>query len=81
MGHDAGQPKRSITVMLDADLVRRISGLTGSLSETVEGLLTSYVAAEEAKRADDKAEIAQWIAASNAMVAQFGAPGDDHSPF
>ena len=64
--------------MLDPDLIRRVNAMTTSLSATVEVLLTPYVQSQEAKQ---PAAVEQWIAASNAMLEQFGAPGDEYSPF
>ena len=81
MEHDAGVPKRSVNMTLNVDLVRRAKKLTGNLSNTVEGLLASYVAAEEARRANLAAQLAQWAAASNAVVERYGSPADEHNPF
>ncbi len=73
--------EQPLTVTLDAELVRRASRLTSDINRTVESLLKSYVEAEEAKRTDQRAQIAQWIAASNASVQQHGSPADEHNPF
>jgi post-segregation antitoxin (ccd killing protein) len=66
---------------LNAGLVRRAKALTANLSETVERLLVAYVDAEEARRADVAAQMAQWAAASSAVVERFGSPADEHDPF
>ena len=66
---------------LDADLVRRARGLTGNLSETVEGLLVGFVAAEEARRAALQSQLQRWAEASAEQVAAHGAPADEHDPF
>ena len=72
--------KRPVNMTLDAEIVRRARQLTGNLSETVEAMLRSYVEAEECKRADVRAQIAQWVEASNAVVAEHGSPSDEYSP-
>jgi post-segregation antitoxin (ccd killing protein) len=66
---------------LDPELVRRARGLTDNLSETVEGLLAGFVAAEEARRAAQQAQSRRWAEASAAQVAAHGAPADEHDPF
>lgn len=81
MGQDMPTPKRPVNMTLNTDLVRRARALTPNLSETVESLLATYVNTEEAKRADMAAQMAQWAAASSAVVERFGAPADDHDPF
>jgi antitoxin CcdA len=81
MGYDTTAPKRAINMTINADLVRRARMMTPNLSETVEGLLSEFVAAEERKRDDIAAQIRQWCEASDATVARYGYPGDDDLPF
>jgi post-segregation antitoxin (ccd killing protein) len=81
MGQDTAEPRRAVNMTLDAGLVRRARALTGNLSGTVETLLAGYVAAEERRRADLAAQMAQWAAASADVVARFGSPADEHDPF
>jgi antitoxin CcdA len=81
MGYDQTAPKRAVNMSLNGDLVQRARALTGNLSETVEGLLASYVDAEEARRADLNRQMAQWADASSDVVARFGSPADEHNPF
>jgi antitoxin CcdA len=81
MGHDAAPAKRAVNMTLNTELVRRAKTLTSNLSETMESLLAAYVEAEEAKRADVAAQMAQWAAASSAVVERFGSPADEHDPF
>ncbi len=75
------RPKRAVNMSLNSDLVRRARKLTLNLSETVEALLESFVAAEETKRDNLRSQFAQWAAASNAVVERYGSPADEHSPF
>lgn len=80
MGRDKAA-KRPVNMTLDTALVQRARALTGNLSETVETLLSAYVAAAEAERAELAAQLAQWASASDAVVARFGSPADEHNPF
>lgn len=79
MGYDRSAPKRALNLALNEDLVRQAASLSGDLSATIEGLLDSYVEAEAAKRADLERQIDQWIAASNAFVAEHGVFGEEYS--
>jgi antitoxin CcdA len=79
MGYDRKASKRPVNLTLNEDLVREARALTANLSETVEGLLAEFVEAETAKRADIERQIDQWIAASNAFIAEHGLFGEEHS--
>jgi post-segregation antitoxin (ccd killing protein) len=57
---------------LNADLLRRARGLSGDISEVVEGLLAAYVESAERERA-----VAAHIAASGAFVARHGSLADE----
>jgi len=81
MGQDSALLKRPVNMTLNTDLVQRARKFTGNLSETVECLLAAYVEAEEPKRADLAAQLAQWATASAAVVARYGSPADEHDPF
>jgi antitoxin CcdA len=73
MNHNATKRvKRPVNLTLSAGLVRRAKGLTPNLSETVEGLLASWVADAENQ------QIAQWVEATNAHVAEHGIPGEEY---
>ncbi len=76
----AGQ-KRPVNMTLSVALVGRARALTKNLSETVEGLLLAYVAAEEARLRRGDAPLTQWSEVSNAAAARQGSPGDEHNPF
>ena len=69
--------KQSCEIELDADVLRRAKLMTRDLNGTIETLLASYVEAEEAKRASERALVEQWITNSNAFIEQHGSPGDE----
>jgi post-segregation antitoxin (ccd killing protein) len=73
---NSATPKRPVNMTLSPDLVRRARALTNNLSETVEMLLHTHVAAEEARRAGSAPRAAAspaWVLAETA--AQQAAPG------
>ncbi|WP_158743895.1 type II toxin-antitoxin system CcdA family antitoxin [Acidisphaera sp. L21] len=80
MGSEQVTAKRPTNIYISADLVSRAKAITPSLSQTVEMLLEVWVAAEEARRNDHVACVAQWVAASNATLARAGSP-DEWSQF
>ena len=75
--------KRPVNMTLTTDIVRRAKALVGSrnLSATVEGLLEAFVAEGESRQADREEQVAQWVAATNAFVAEHGLPGEEFSPY
>jgi post-segregation antitoxin (ccd killing protein) len=81
MGYDATAQKRPVNMTINVDLIRKVRGLTNNLSETVEGLLASFVDAEEAKQASLTRQMEQWADASSDVVARFGCPADEHDLF
>ena len=72
--------KVPVNMSLGEDLVREAQTLTSDLSKTVEGLLTTYIAKEQSKRADEQRAIDAAITATNDFVEQFGLPGADYAP-
>ena len=80
---NAASVKQAFNMSLSVDVVRRAKALVGArnLSATVEGLLETFVADGEARQADRKEQIAQWVAATNAFVAEHGLPGEEFSPY
>lgn len=72
--------KIAVNMTLDGDLVREASALTPNLSETVETLLTAYVARERAKLGEDQHAIEVTIAWLNDIHETCGLPGADFSP-
>ena len=81
VGYDLKAPKRPVNMTLNTDLVRRARGLTANLSETVEGLLAAFVAAEDAARDDLARQMARWAEASAEVVGRHGSPADEYDPF
>ena len=63
------------------DVVRRAKAPVGAhnLSATVGGLLEAFVANGGARRAGRKDQMVQWMAATNAFVAEHGLPGEEFS--
>lgn len=74
-------PRRATNLSLDAALVARARRLTPNLSETVNGLLAQFVAAQEAEAAAKDARIAASIAASNAFIEKYGDFGEEYRSF
>jgi antitoxin CcdA len=79
MGYDRAAPRRPVNMTLNADLIRRVRGMTSNLSETVETLLAAFVDDAEAKTADRERQIAAHIAANDAFVAKYGSLADEFS--
>ena len=77
MSYDRNAPKQRVNMTLNEDLVRRARGLTGNLSETVEGLLAALLLEAEARDAERQRQIDAHIAASDAFVARHGALADE----
>lgn len=77
MGHDRTAPKSRVNMTLDADLVREARALTPNLSETVERLLTAFVAEGRAERERRQQAIDRHVAASNAFLAAHGTLADE----
>jgi len=69
-----------VNLTLSEDLVREARMLTADLSKTVEQLLTTYIAREQSKRAEEQHAIDAVIAATNEYVTKYGLPGEDYSP-
>lgn len=81
MGYDHTAPKRPVNMTINVDLIQRVKAFTSNLSDTVESLLGSFVDAEEARQSDLNRQMEQWADASSEVVARFGSPADEHSPF
>lgn len=79
MGHDRKAGKRPVNLTLSEDLVRQARTLTGNLSETVETLLSDFVEAEAARRADRQRQIDAYVATAKAYIEKHGAFGDEFS--
>ncbi|HEY4041397.1 MAG TPA: type II toxin-antitoxin system CcdA family antitoxin [Rhodopila sp.] len=77
MGFDLAASKRRVNLTLNEDLVRRARGFTPNLSETVENLLTTFVAEAEGKDAALQRQIDDHIAANTAFVARHGSLADE----
>jgi post-segregation antitoxin (ccd killing protein) len=71
--------KRPINMDLSEDLVRNASALTANLSETVEKLLSDYVAAEQAKRAEKERRIDETLRLLAEHEAEHGLWGEEYS--
>jgi len=72
--YDVNAAKRPVNLSLNADLVARARGVTGNLSEVVEGLLAQFLAQKQAE-ADARSE------ALRATVATWNTFGDKHGSF
>ena len=85
MNHVARRPKRSVSLTLSEDVVRQARLVTPNLSQTVEALLSDYVAAESARQAvkqeaDRERRLQNTIDMANAHYEEFGIIGAEHSP-
>jgi len=77
--YDTNAPKRPVNLSLNADLVARVRGVTGNLSEVVEGLLIEFLAEQRAEK-DARAEtLRETVAAWNTFGAKHGSIADEHS--
>ncbi len=72
-------PKKPVNMTLSEDLVRDARVLTGNLSETVEKLLTDYVAVEQAKKADKERRIDESIRLLIEHEKKYGLWGEEYS--
>ena len=83
MMSNAASAKQAVNMTLTTDIVRRAKALVGArnLSATVERLLETFVADGESRQATREEQIAQWVAATNAFVAEHGLPGEEFSPY
>jgi len=68
----------SVTLSLDAGLLRRAEDLTGDLSATVETLLAGFVARERAR--PDASRDSPVLAGLDQLRAHHGSLADDFSP-
>ncbi len=73
--------KRPVNLSLDSDLVERARGHTRNLSETVERLLSDYVAAEDARHEAKRREAEAHAAATNAFIEKHGFWGEEFRTF
>ena len=72
--------KIPVNMTLDGGLVREASALTSNLSETVERLLTAYIAQQRTKIERDQHALDVTIAWLNDIHETYGLPGADFSP-
>ncbi len=72
--------RRPVNLTLSEDVVREARLLTRNLSDTVETLLSEYVAAERANRADRERRIENTINMANAHYVELGIVGAEYSP-
>ena len=72
--------KKPVNLSLSTELVREARLLTANLSETVETLLSAYVAERRAKQAELDRGIAAAIAWHNEQFEQDGLPGAEFYP-
>ena len=72
--------KQVVNMTLTTETLRRARALVGprNLSSTVDTLLAELVARADVERASHRTEIARWIAASNAVIAEHGSPADEY---
>lgn len=80
MNHMPRGTKRPVNLTLSDDLLREARLLTRNLSETVEVLLSDYVATERAKQMDRDRRIENTIDAAIAHYEEFGIVGAEYSP-
>ena len=72
-------PKKPVNMSLSEDLVRDASHLTTNLSDTVEKLLTDFVAAEQRRRADKEQRIDETINILNEHEIRHGVWGEEYA--
>jgi post-segregation antitoxin (ccd killing protein) len=77
--YDASAPKRPVNLSLNADLVARARGVTGNLSEVVEGLLVDFLAEQQAQNAARAEAVKATVKAWNAFGDEHGSFADEHS--
>ena len=77
--YDRGAPKRPVNLSLNEDLVRRVRGLTGNLSEVVERLLAGYLEAEETRQRAADASLTRAVEALSEFGEKYGWFADEHS--
>ncbi len=78
--YDHASSRKPVTLSLNEDLVARARGLTRNLSATVEELLAGFVAAEQARKRENDAELEVVIDALNALHAKHGLLSDEFPP-
>lgn len=81
MNHVTRGTKKPVNMTLNTDLVREARTLTLNLSETVERLLSHFVAEQRAKDAEREQEIGAAIAFLNKQYETHGGLGEEFSPF
>jgi antitoxin CcdA len=77
MGYDTVAAKQRVNMTLNEDLVRQARGLTSNLSETVEGLLATFVIDAETRNNELQRRIEAHILASDAFIARHGSLADE----
>lgn len=77
--YDANAPKRPVNLSLNADLVARARGVTGNLSEVVEGLLVEFLAEQQAAKDARVEALRATVAAWNTFGDNHGSFADEHS--
>lgn len=77
MDYDRNAPKQRIDMTLNEDLVRRARVLTGDLSETVEGLVATFLLEAGARDDERQRLIDAHVAASDAFIARHGSLADE----
>jgi antitoxin CcdA len=75
-----GHTRKPVNMSLDADLVLAARQYTKNLSETVEVLLTDYVATRRAEEADRQRDIDEAIAIATQFYEEFGLVGAEFLP-
>ena len=77
--YDTNAPKRPVNLSLNADLVARVRGVTGNLSEVVEGLLAEYLSEKQAQEAARTEALRATITTWNTFGDKHGSFADEHS--
>ena len=75
----AETPRRAVNLLLAQDIVTRARALTTNLSATVEQLLETYVAQEQARRRAEDARLDEVVNLLNAFNARHGYLSDEFS--
>ena len=77
--HDTSAPKRPVNLSLNADLVARVRGVTGNLSEVVEGLLVEFLAERQAEKDAHAEALRETITTWNNFGDNHGSFANEHS--
>ena len=77
--YDANAPKRPVNLSLNSDLVARARGMTGNLSEVVEGLLAEFLAEKQAEQDARSEALRATVATWNTFGDKHGSFADEHS--